>query len=110
MTSPHLRHSDWSAEFRLVVACAEEDLRIKSGFCDQTFGLSEAAWHLDLDAGTVVFTSKEGIKATCAVQIAGTYDPRDHTWFWAWDHPSVRPPLRLHAQTARDFGNAHGIE
>jgi len=109
MVSFHLQRRDWPPEFELIVERAEEELRIMTGLSDRTFGISEAAWNLDMDAGTVVFTSKEGIKATCAVQIAGTYDPRDGTWLWAWDHPSVPSPLRSHAQAARDFGEARGI-
>jgi hypothetical protein len=109
MVSFHIQDRDWPPEYKLVVARAEEELRILTGYCDRAFGLSEAAWNLDLDSGTVVFTSKEGIKATCAVQIAGTYNPRDGTWLWAWDHPSLQPPLRLHALAARAFGEAQGI-
>lgn len=109
MVSFRLDDDCWPADFKLLVAQGEESLRIITGFQDASFRISEASWNLDLDSGTVVFASADGIKATCEVQIVGTYNTRDGTWLWGWDHPSVRPELRMHAHRAKKYGEEHGI-
>jgi hypothetical protein len=60
-------------------------------------------------AGAITFTRDNGIQARAGVQIIGTYNPQDRTWLWAWDHPSIAPPLRVHAQTLRRYGEENGI-
>src|SRR4051794_36238264 len=86
------------------------ELRIKTAAHDRTWQLSRADWDIDQDAGTIVFTSPDGITATCSVQIIGTFNTEDNTWLWGWDHPSVDPALQEHAELCRTYGERHGID
>ena len=40
---------------------------------------------------------KDGAQVTAPVQIIGAWNPRNETFTWAWDHPSVRVRLRAFA-------------
>lgn len=96
-------------EFRALLAQSIEDVRIKTAAHDSTWHLANAAWAVDQNAGTIVFTAPDGIVATCRVQIIGTYNTADGTWLWGWDHPSVKAPLDIHAQKLKGYGEEHGI-
>jgi len=87
-----------------------EELRIKTAAHDGMWQLSEADWDIDQDAGTIVFTSPKGITATCPVQIIGTFNKKDNTWLWGWDHPSVDAALQEHAKLCLAYGERHGID
>src|SRR5437899_2118720 len=68
--------------FRALVEKSMEELRLKTSAHDAAWRLGEAAWNIDQNAGTIVFTRSDGIKATCPVQIVGTYNTKDRTWLW----------------------------
>ncbi len=87
-----------------------DELRLKTDAHDRLWQLSQANWGLDQQEGTITFTSPNGMVTTCAVQIVGTYTPNDSTWLWAWDHPSVDPPLRKHAETLKEYGQTNQLE
>jgi hypothetical protein len=67
---------------------------------DATWGLGEAAWAADQEAGTITFTT-ERMVATAPMQIIGTYSLASETWMWGWDHPSVKPHVARHARAVR---------
>jgi hypothetical protein len=56
-----------------------EELRLKTAAHDGAWRLGEAAWNVDQETGTIVFTRSDGITATCPVQIIGTYNTEDGT-------------------------------
>jgi hypothetical protein len=85
-------------DFDTLLDRSMEELRIKTAAHDATWQLSKADWDIDQDAGTITFTSPNGITATCPVQIIGTFNTLDNTWLWGWDHPSVDPALQEHAK------------
>jgi hypothetical protein len=70
----------------------------------------EETWAADLDTGEIVFTYKDGSKASAQVQVVGSYNTADGTFLWAWDHPSVPEPLRAHATLTREWGEAHNLQ
>lgn len=74
-----------------------------------TFHIDKAAWSVNLEAGIIVFTTPQGMRAEAPVQIIGTYDTEDGTWLWGWDHPSVPPALAKHAQKMLQYGQEHGF-
>lgn len=96
-------------EFRPQLERARNELQIKTSTHDRLFQIASAAWDVDQDAGTIVFTSPDGIRAVAPVQIVGTYDSAAQTWLWAWDHPSVDSALAEHARRMREFGAEHGL-
>jgi hypothetical protein len=106
---PFFHRAMASSEFDLLVQQSEEELRLLTAAHDDAWHISEAAWHRDQDAGTLVFTSSDGIRATCSVQLIGTYNTDNGTWLWAWDHPAILAPLRVHAQKVREYGLRHDI-
>jgi hypothetical protein len=75
---------------------------------DRTWHLGEADWSLDQDVGNLVFTTPQGTQAVAPAQIIGTYNTQDGTWLWAWDHPSVEPPLAEDAKKMLAYGQQHG--
>jgi hypothetical protein len=92
-------------------AFVQESLRVLQG---QT-AIHAATWHLDdvsqwsanQEAGRLVFSFADGTVASAPFQIVGTYDAKVGTFLWGWDHPSVLPALRRHAQLAREWGEKH---
>jgi hypothetical protein len=98
-----------SDEYRRFVEQSMEELRLKTAAHDGAWRLGEADWNVDQDAGTIVFTRRDGIRATCPVQIIGTYNTGDGTWLWGWDHPSVVPALQAHAKQVLGYGQKHCI-
>jgi hypothetical protein len=76
-----------------------------------TWHLDQASeWSADQDSGLIVFTLRDGTIASAPFQIIGTYNPSEATFLWGWDHPSVRAPLRKHAQLAREWGQQHHLK
>ena len=97
-------------DFETLLDQSVEELRLKTAAHDGVWQLGQADWNIDQDAGTIVFTSPNGITATCPVQIIGTFNTEDNTWLWGWDHPSVEPALQEHAKLCREYGERHGID
>ena len=84
-------------------------LQLQTTAHDQSWGLGRADWAADLHTGTLTFTN-ESVRATCPLQVIGTYDTQDRSWLWGWDHPSVPAPLALHAGLVRDFAEQHRLD
>lgn len=88
----------------------------RAGLREQTASHT-ATWHLDKvltwsadqESGVIEFELADGVVASAPFQIVGTYDSKKGTFLWAWDHPSVEPPLRKHAQLAREWGRTHKV-
>jgi hypothetical protein len=97
-------------EYNILMERSLEELRLKTAAHDGMWRLGEADWSVDQDEGTIVFTNRDGITATCPVQIIGTYDTQSGTWLWGWEHPSVVPALQEHARQVRAYGEQLGIE
>ncbi len=97
-------------EYRILLARSIEELKLKSAAHDRLFQLSTADWSADLEKGLIVFTSPQGLKATCALQIVGTLNIQDGTWLWAWDNPSIDKKLQEHARAVKLYGEKHGLE
>jgi hypothetical protein len=67
-------------------------------------------WDLDQEAGTLVFSRKDGTRATCWVQIVGSFDVEKKTWHWSWDNPSVAAALTVDACLLRELGTKNKIK
>ena len=101
---------DHSTEVAEFVAASREGVAIQTE-AHRAWGLgAEENWAVDQDLGQLQFFFEDGRVATASVQIVGTYNPTDGTFMWGWDHPSVAPSLRSHAQLAKDFGDRHEAE
>jgi len=103
------KQSLFPAEVAPQLERAANELQLKTGAHDRLFQLGKAAWDVDQAAGTIVFTSPDGVRAVAPVQIVGTFNTGDSTWLWGWDHPSVEPPLAEHAKKMHAYGTAHGL-
>lgn len=103
--SPATDHDlPWDA----LVEEARHHLEIQTRMLDQMLRLSQSSWAVDIDAGTITFTSGDR-QAVAPVQIVGTLNDADSTWMWGWDHPSVPADLAEHARAVRAYGERHGI-
>ena len=67
-------------------------LKVQTEAHESAWRISEADWQIDQDAGTIVFTTRRGLRVTSPAQIIGTHDSADGTWMWAWANPSISPP------------------
>lgn len=74
------------------------------GLCEET------RWNLEMHSGELRFEFADGNVRSVPVQIVGTYDTRDGSFMWGWDHPSVPEALRRAARRVHDYGTEHGIE
>jgi hypothetical protein len=95
-------------DFPTLLDRSLEELRLKTAAHDRVWHLGDANWAVDQDLGSITFSLPE-MTATAPVQIIGTLNGNDETWLWGWDHPSVQPALRHHAQIVFDYGKKHGI-
>ncbi|MDR1442814.1 MAG: hypothetical protein LBJ02_10630 [Bifidobacteriaceae bacterium] len=71
-------------------------------------GLEEGNWDADLAAGTFAWHGTRG-DLSSRIQVLGTRNPRDNSFLWGWDHPSVSPELAEAAKRVKDFGQEHEI-
>ena len=67
-------------------------------------------WDADQEKGILRWTFDDGTMVEAPFQIIGTYNEKDGTFLWGWDHPSVLPPLRTHAALLKTFGETYGIK
>ena len=64
---------------------------------------------VDMDAGRITWTFADGAVATAPIQMVGTFNPKDTTFLWAWDHPSIPQPLRKDAALVKAYGEKHKV-
>ena len=97
-------------EYPALIERSVEDLRLKTAAHAGAWGLGKTdRWDLDQKDGRLIFTSKT-LTVAGPAQIIGTYSTQTGTWLWAWDHPSVLPPLQFNARRVREYGEKHGIQ
>jgi hypothetical protein len=86
-------------------------LEVQQAANDATWGMRHASkWDIDQDKGKIVFSFADGRTATASVQIVGTFNPKDNTFLWGWDHPAVNPKLRRAAAATRDWARKNKLE
>lgn len=69
----------------------------------------EANWNLDLNAGQLRWTFSDGRIVHADIQVIGTFNTKNDSFLWGWDHPSVPQPLRRAAIAAQAWGEANGV-
>ena len=92
----------------LVLGRAESEIALKTRLFQNIFGGEHFDWAVDLEAGTITFTSATKT-VTAPVQVIGTYNSLDGTFLWGWDHPSIPGPRRGDARLAREFGRRQNL-
>lgn len=74
---------------------------------EHSVGLEET-YAFDQDQGKIELTFGDGRKIVANGQLLGSFDPRGHTFVWAWANPSIRPALLEDAHRARAEGRRIG--
>jgi hypothetical protein len=97
-------------DYQILLERSMEELKIKTSAHDNLFNLGTAAWNADLDKRIIVFTSPNGIKATCSLQIIGTINTQDSIWLWSWGNETIDSELQLHAKAVKIYGEENNIE
>jgi hypothetical protein len=92
----------------IVFGRGQSETALKAEILRNIFGDEHYDWSVDLDAGTIRFTSATKI-VTAPVQVIGTYNSLDGTFLWGWDHPSVSEEQAADARLARRFGERHNL-
>jgi hypothetical protein len=100
----------YPSDLRPEIERAMSGLQVLTAAHDRMWQLGQAAWSVDQDAGTITFTSPQGIIATAPVQFVGSYNSQGGTWLWAWSNPSLEATLTEHAAQVRSFGQERGYE
>ncbi len=67
-------------------------------------------WDMDLNRGELIFSSRNGMRASCPAQIIGSHDGVGGTWMWAWANPSIPDSLKIDALKIKEYGETHQIE
>lgn len=100
-----------ATEPELLLARAREEGAIKSDTMRRDYRTDDdmGRWDVDLDAGTITFTSAHKV-ATAPVQVVGTYNTGDGTFLWGWDHPSVPAHAAEAAKAVKAYGDRHDIK
>jgi hypothetical protein len=89
---------------------SKEELESKQRINVSAWGLgSTDRWAVDLDEGVIRFSNDGGLIVTADVQVVGTYDTKDGTWLWGWDHPSIDEKLACAARLVRKFGEKYNL-
>ncbi|SFO75847.1 hypothetical protein SAMN03159463_02835 [Mesorhizobium sp. NFR06] len=99
---------DWYAAW-----CEEafEQLRTKNKRLQDDFRLgSWSRYDYDLKAGKLLFSEEGVVKVVSEIQIAGSTSTKAGNWLWAWANSKWPPEFTIDAQSARSFGEKHGIE
>lgn len=108
--SPALHADDKVPNPRAAIEDAGEAMDALQAAND-AWGMRDATRFLfDLERGTIRFQLADGRTATAPMQIIGTYNPKDGTFLWGWDHPSVPAELAVAAKRLRAWGEANGVE
>jgi hypothetical protein len=89
---------------------AVKEMHTKREVQEALWRLSEAAWSVDQNAGTIKFTLPDGVTATYPLQIIGTYNTADSSWLWGWDHPAVSPAVAEHAKQTLAYGEKNSLK
>ncbi|RSV45295.1 hypothetical protein CA234_00065 [Sphingomonas sp. ABOLE] len=92
----------------LVFARANAEIALKTEVFQHMVGREAFDWSVDLDEGFIRFTAPSYV-ASAPVQVIGTYNTRDGTFLWAWDHPSIPESRRADAKLARQFGELQNL-
>ena len=71
--------------------------------------LEDARWTVDQNTGLIQFERRDGALVSAPVQIIGAWNPRNDSFTWGWDHPSVKVRLRAFAERTRWFGDRHKL-
>jgi hypothetical protein len=64
----------------------------------------EKSWKVDEKVCRIRFSFANGTEVSAPVQVVGTYDAKEGTFTWAWDHPMVIRKLQKHAAQVKSFG------
>jgi hypothetical protein len=92
----------------VVFGRADSEIALRTELFRSIFGDEHYDWAVDLEAGTITFTSATKM-VTAPVQVIGTYNSLDGTFLWGWDHPSIPEPRRADARLARRFGELQNL-
>ncbi|WP_299556946.1 DUF6882 domain-containing protein [Seonamhaeicola sp.] len=84
---------------------AFEGLQLQTDAHKKTWKLGkEKQWNVDMNEGMLWFDFSDGTRVSTDIQIIGTYNSKNGTFLWGWDHPSVRGELAQHANLAYEWG------
>jgi hypothetical protein len=93
-----------------LIARSREEAALRTGIMKRLYNIgSGGRWDVDLKIGTIRFTNEDSV-VTAPVQVIGTYNQKDGTWLWGWDHPSVPPPVAQTAKLLLAYGKRHGLD
>jgi hypothetical protein len=87
------RKIPYPTELEPQIEKAMHGLQAQTAAHDGIWHIGRADWSVDQEAGTIVFSSPQGIRAVAPVQIIGSYNTDDGTWRCGHG-PTHRPPRR----------------
>jgi len=97
------------AEKFLRTACAEFNVKQNQLREEWRFGECEQ-WGYEQDTGVFQLDFADGSKLLADGQIAGSYDPGEETWEWAWNNPNVDESVARDSQLLRELGDDFDLD
>lgn len=91
-----------------VIGRAEAEAAVKTRVFNKMFGDEHFDWSVDLEEGVIKFTSATKI-VSAPVQVIGTYNTKDQTFLWGWNHPSVPESRGADARLLLQFGQLNNL-
>lgn len=70
----------------------------------------ETSWQLDQQSGHFMWLFENGDFALASIQVIGSYNAKEKSFLWAWDHPSILPALQKYSRSVKAFGKANSTK
>jgi len=94
-----------SASHDVVLARAQEDLKVKTGIHQEIWQIDQVIdWALDQDEGILRLKRSDGVIGSAFCQIVGTFNSGDDTWLWSWANVSIANKLAQDSELIRQYG------
>ena len=106
---------DLSGPIDGVLARATQHVLVRAPRNYSGHSIETARVSLYQDEGVVLYSWRDGFRATAGAQVIGVYldaegeEPGIVTWQWHWSNHLFRPELGRHAAILKAYGETHGV-
>ena len=77
----------------------------------QSWGMGEAdRYDIDLESGLISWVFEDDKIVIAPATLIGTFNPKDNSFLWGWDHPMCPPADNSAANAVKTFAEEHNIE
>lgn len=96
-------------DIEAFIADSYEGLKLVMDAHRQKWNLGEEkSWKVDEREGRIIVSFADGTVASAPAQVIGTFNAKDATFQWGWEHAAIVPSMQTHAALVKAFGIKHG--